>query len=157
MALDSTLLIAFATTSKQLRVVRAVIDWGTPKPIPEKVNPASLTLNPTVKTRHTAVTSWLHDIPGETMNASNLEPSMVQLSHLEFLPPVGDPTGRMTPPTIVAVRSHLPMPMSTYNQNVHTTIDRWEVRERPQAIHPAFEQLSSRRNSVGSQPGVSPI
>ena len=139
--------------------MRAVIDWGVPKPIPEKVNPASLALNPTVRTRHLAVTSWLHDIPGETLNASNLEPSMVQLSHLEFLPPCGDPNGRMTPPTIVTIRSHLPVPMSNsnFNPDVHTTVDRWEVRERPQTIHVAFEQLSSRRNSVGSQPGVSEV
>ena len=80
---------------------------------------------------------------------------MVQLSHLEFLPPCGDAAGRMAPPTILAVRSHLPGSTSHYNQDVHTTVDRWEVREKPQTIHPAFEQLSSRRNSVGSQPGVS--
>jgi mediator of RNA polymerase II transcription subunit 16 len=80
---------------------------------------------------------------------------MVQLSNLEFLPPYGDPSGRMVPPTIIAIRSHLPVPMSHYNQDVYTTVDRWEVREKPQTIHPAFEQLSSRRNSTGSQPGVS--
>lgn len=135
--------------------MRAVIDWGLPKSVPEKVNPATFTLNPTVKTRHLAVTSWLHDIPGDTLNASNLESSMVQLSHLEFLPFYGESNNRITPPAIVAIRSHLPVPMSTYNQDVHTTIDRWEVRENKQTIHPAFEQLTSRRNSVGSQPGVS--
>ena len=80
---------------------------------------------------------------------------MVQLSSLEFLPPSGDASGRITPPTIVAVRSHLPVPISHYNQDVYTTVDRWEVCEKPQTLHPAFEQLSSRRNSLGSQPGVS--
>lgn len=150
---SNSLLIAFATTSKQLRTVRAVIDWGLPKNLPDKVNPATLNLNPTVRTRHLAVTSWLHDIPGETLNASSLEPSMAQLSQLEFLPFYPESNNRITPPTIVAIRSHLPVPMSTYNQDVHTTIDRWEVRESKQTIHPAFEQLSSRRNSVGSQPG----
>lgn len=82
---------------------------------------------------------------------------MVQLSHLEFLPPCGDAAGRTAPPTILAIRSHLPGSTSHYNQDVHTTVDRWEVREKPQAIHPAFEQLSSRRNSAGSQPGVSQL
>lgn len=79
---------------------------------------------------------------------------MVQLSSLEFLPPSGDASGRVIPPTIVAVRTHLPVPMSPYPQDVYTTVDRWEVCEKSQTIHPAFEQLSSRRNSVGSQPGV---
>lgn len=135
--------------------MRAVIDWGIQKPT-EKLPAAALPLTPSIKTKHLAVTSWLHDNPGETLNASNMESSMAQLSHLEFLPPSGDATGRMTPATIVAVRCHLPASTSHYNnQEVHTTIDRWEVREKPQAVHPAFEQLTSRRNSVGSQPGVS--
>lgn len=134
--------------------MRALIDWGLPK-VGEKANPAALPLNPTVKTRHLAVTCWLHDVPGDILNASNMESAMVHLSNLEFLPPSGDASGRVVPPTIIAVRSHLPVPMSNYNQDVYTTVDRWEVHEKPQSIHPAFEQLSSRRSSTGSQPGVS--
>lgn len=152
--LAGTLLIAYATTSKQLCTVRALIDWGLPKTT-EKVPPGQLPLNPSVRTRHLAITSWLHDVPGDTLNASHMEPSMVQLSHLEFLPLCGNSNNTITPPTIVAVRSHLPSSASHYNQDVHTTVDRWEIREKNQSIHPAFEQLSSRRNSVGSQPGVS--
>jgi len=150
-------LIAFATTSKQLRTVRAVIDWGQPK-TNEKVPPAALSLNPSIRTRHLAVTSWFHETRGETTNASHLEPSMVQLSHLEFLPMTLDAASRtiLNPPTIVAIRSYLPGPTSHYNQDVHSTVDRWEAHEQPQTIHPAFEQLSSRRNSVGSSPGVRP-
>lgn len=120
----------------------------------EKTNLAAIPLNPTVKTRHLAATCWLHTNPGDTINASHMESTMVQLSSLEFLPPTGDASGRVIPPTIVAVRSHLPVPMSHYAQDVYTTVDRWEVSEKPQAVHPAFEQLSSRRNSIGSQPGV---
>ena len=151
-----TLLIAFATTSKQLCTVRALIDWGLPKTT-EKVSPAQLPLNPTVRTRHLAMTSWLHDVPGETLNASHMEPSMVQLSHLEFLPLCGNSNATITPPTVIAIRSHLPSSVSHYNQDVHTTVDRWEIREKNQTIHPAFEQLSSRRNSVGSTPGVGSV
>ncbi|RFU33515.1 hypothetical protein B7463_g2798, partial [Scytalidium lignicola] len=147
-----TLLIAFATTSKQLRTVRALIDWGLPK-IPDKMPVAALPLNPSVKTRHLAITSWLHDVPSETINASQLESSMTELTHLEFLPPCFDSNNQMTPPTVVAIRSYLPPLTTQYNQTVHTTIDRWEVHEKQQAVHSAFEQLSSRRNSVGSQPG----
>lgn len=81
---------------------------------------------------------------------------MVQLSRLEFLPPAGgDSNDKLSPPTILAIRSHLPVSTTHYNQDVHTIIDRWEVHEKPQTLHPAFEQLSSRRNSVGSPPGVS--
>jgi len=145
-----TLLIAFATTSKQLRIVRAMIEWGQPK-TNEKVPPSVLPINPAIKTRHLTATTLLHDTPGESLN---IESSISQLSQLEFLPPCGDQQGRMTPPTIVATCSHLPVSTSHYNQEVHTTVDRWEVKEKSQTIHPAFEQLSNRRNSVGSQPGV---
>ena len=146
------MLIAFATTSKQLRTVRAVIDWGAPKPPDNKTHPLNVHLNPSMRTRHLAVTSWLPDFPGE--NASDIDQTMVQLSHLEVLPPTADSNTRPpVPPTIIAIRSYLPTPAS-YNQEVRTTIDKWEVREKQQNIHPAFEQLGSRRNSVGSQPTV---
>jgi mediator of RNA polymerase II transcription subunit 16 len=79
----------------------------------------------------------------------------MQLSHLEFLPSCSDAIGRSTPATIVAVRSHLPPSMAHYNQDVHTVVDRWEIREKMQTVHPAFEQLSSRRNSIGSPPQAS--
>lgn len=134
--------------------MRALVDWGALK-TNEKMPPSAILLNPTIKTRHLAVTSWLHDTSGETLNASSMESSMAQLSHLEFWPSCGDASGRITPATIVAIRSHLPVSMTHYNQDVHTTVDRWEIRDKPQSVHPAFEQLSSRRNSVGSQPPVS--
>lgn len=150
-----TLLIAFATTSKQLRIVRALVDWGLGKQMGDRPPPIPQQLNPNLKTRHAVATSWLHDVSRDTLNASNMESSMMQLSHLEFLPAAIDLTGRMTPPTIVTARSHLPPSMAHYNQDVHTVVDRWELRDKMQSVHPAFEQLSSRRNSVGSPPGVS--
>lgn len=150
---DNTLLIAFATTSKQLRTVRALIEWNQLKV--EKATPAQLPVQPAIKTKHLAVTSWLHEGPSTPLNASHMESSMSQLSRLEFLSPCVDASGKVAPPTIVTFRSHLPTSPSHYNQDVFTTIDRWEVKEKLQSIHPAFEQLSSRRNSVGSQPGVS--
>lgn len=113
-------------------------------------------LNPNLKTRHAVATSWLHDISRDTLNASSMESSMMQLSHLEILPAAIDSsTSRMTPATIVTARSHLPPSMAYYNQDVHTVVDRWELRDKMQSVHPAFEQLSSRRNSVGSPPVVS--
>ncbi|KAG9239485.1 mediator of RNA polymeras-like protein II transcription subunit 16 [Amylocarpus encephaloides] len=150
---NGTLLIAFATTSKQLRVVRALIDWGQQKPAERGPPIMQQPLNPTIKTRHAAATSWLHDAPAEGVSALSMEASMTQLSHLEILPSCADSTGKMTTATIVAVRSQLPPSMSHYNQEVHTVVDRWEVRDKMQPVHPAFEQLSSRRNSVGQPPG----
>ncbi|KUJ20418.1 mediator of RNA polymerase-like protein II transcription subunit 16 [Mollisia scopiformis] len=148
---NNTLLIAFATSSKQLRTVRAVIEWNQPKM--DKAAPAQLPVQPQIKTRHLAVTSWYHEGPGIPLNPSHVESSMQQLSRLEFLPPCVDAGGKVVSPTIITFRSHLPISSSHFNQDVYTTVDRWEVRDKHQNIHPAFEQLSSRRNSVGSQPG----
>lgn len=110
-------------------------------------------LNASLRSRPLTVTSWLYDVPGDTLNASHLESSMVQLSHLEFLSPCVDSKNHMAPPILVAVRSYLPGLASHYNQEVHTTIDRWEFRERnQQPVHPAFEHSSSRKGTDGSQP-----
>ena len=148
-----TLLIAFATTSMQLRTVRALIDWGQLKV--DKAPPQALPLNPTVRSKHLAGTSWVPDGPTDPMNVSHSESSMVQLSHLELLPPTADNNGSPVPATVVAIRSSLPSLTSHYNQDVHSTIDRWEIQEPNPRAHPAFEQLSSRRNSTGIAPPVS--
>lgn len=83
----------------------------------------------------------------------DLEQSMVQLTHLELSPTIESSGRAMIPPTIVTIRSYLPTHTS-YNQEVRSVVDKWEVRDRHQNIHSAFEQLSSRRNSSGSQPLV---
>jgi mediator of RNA polymerase II transcription subunit 16, fungi type len=80
---------------------------------------------------------------------------MATLSHLEIVPPTPEgPVGPETLPTIITVRSYLPPSPSQFNQEIHSTIDRWELRDSTQAVHPAFEQLGSRRRNSGSQPGV---
>lgn len=134
-----------------------MIDWGMPK-ASEKTHQPMMLLNPTIKTKHLATTSLHLGSATDSSNQSQIEQSMVLLTHIEFLPPsvdTGSPGGRaQTAPTILTVRSYLP-PLSNYNQEVHSMIDKWEMQEKSQSIHPAFEQLSSRRNSIGSKPPVS--
>lgn len=149
--LAPSLLIALATSSKQLCVIRAGIDWGI-SPNNEKPKGIPNSFNATLRIRPLAVTSWLHDVPGNTVNASHLESSMVQLSHLEFLPPCADSTNQMSPPILMAIRSYLPGSTSHYNQEVYSTVDRWEFRDRTQPVHTAFENLSSRKSADGSHP-----
>ncbi|CZT50349.1 uncharacterized protein RSE6_11318 [Rhynchosporium secalis] len=145
-----TLLIAFATSTMQLRTVRAFIDWGLPKG--EKGQPAAQPLNVSIRTKHLAGTSWVPGASLDSMNPSNSDTSMIQLSHLEFLPLCADSQGGPIPATILAVRSSSPSLSSHYNPEVSSTIDRWEIQEPHQKVHPAFEQLSSRRNSTGVNP-----
>jgi mediator of RNA polymerase II transcription subunit 16, fungi type len=145
------LLIALATASKQLRVIRVAVHWGLPQS--EKQLPAaSMPLNPSLKEKHVAVSSWLQSNPNE----SHLDPSMAQLSHLEILPSILESSSqKWAAPVVLAVRSYLPGPNSPY-QEVQSVIDRWEVmNDQPEGLHSAFEQLGSRRNSTGSAPPVS--
>lgn len=119
-------------------------------------------LNPRIETEHLAVGSWMTSEADEDINgkfsmssASEAKSSMVYLSHLDVLPPIIERSGEIsTPPTIIAVRSYLPPSSSNYNQEVYSTLDRWSFQESTQSLHSAFEQLSSRRNSIGSSTGV---
>lgn len=77
----------------------------------------------------------------------HMDLSMTELSHLHVLPSLIDNEGKNTsPPLVVAIRSSLP-PQGSF-QDAQSIIDRWEVVEQRQSLHPAFEQLGSRRNSV---------
>ena len=113
--------------------------------------PGSVPLSPIMKDKHLADTSWLQGGSGD----SHLDASMLQLTHLEILSSTLDTSGqKWAPPVVLAIRSHVPAPNSHY-QALQTTIDRWEVlNDQQQGIHPAFEQLGSRRNSTASQPTV---
>lgn len=149
-----SLLIALATSSKQLRVIDATLDWGLPRP-DKQVPAGSLHLSPSLKEKHIAVTSWLQHGPNE----STFDLSMAQLSHLEVFPSTligSGPGPSWAPPLVLAVRSYLPQANSTYSQDQYQSIiDRWEVlTEQPQTLHKAFEQLGSRIG-LGSAPHVS--
>lgn len=157
MTLDQTLLVAFATTTKQLRTVRVFIKWGN-KPAEKVLNGPPIAVNPSILVGHLAVTNWMDGSLPDGSDSFHLHSSMAALSHLEIIPPTPEASsGPSTLPTIITVRSYLPTSPSHFNQEIHSTIDRWELRESAQAIHPAFELLGSRRRNSGSQPNVSLI
>jgi len=114
-------------------------------------------LNPTLKEKRIAVTSWFQHGPSE----SHLDTSMAELSHVEVLPsalevpPNGTNQPSLSPPLLLTVRSHAGTEHSPYNQDQQSIVDRWEIlNEQPQNLHSAFEQLGSRSTS-GSSPPVS--
>jgi mediator of RNA polymerase II transcription subunit 16 len=101
--------------------------------------------------QHVAVSSWLQNNPSE----SHLDPAMCQLSHLEVVASTPQGAQGRASPVILAIRSYLPPPDSPY-QDVQSVIDRWEiVSEKKPSLHPAFENLGSRRASVVGDPLVS--
>ncbi|KAL7786186.1 mediator complex, subunit Med16 [Trichoderma ceciliae] len=138
------LLVAVATSSKQLRLLKIEIQWGGPGSQPDKNPlPQNARLSPSLVEKHLAATTWLQTGPGEADNDS----SMAELSHLHVLPSIMDNTGKSTaPPMIVAIRTRAPANGSY--QVAQTVIDRWEAVVEPRHnLHLAFEQLGSRRNS----------
>jgi mediator of RNA polymerase II transcription subunit 16, fungi type len=77
----------------------------------------------------------------------NADTSMTELSGLTVLPSLLDGSGSNTvPPMILAIKSGLPSHVSFGDKQ--SVIDRWEAVEQRETLHPAFEQLVSRRNSV---------
>ncbi|KAK4128203.1 hypothetical protein N657DRAFT_638626 [Parathielavia appendiculata] len=145
----NTLLIALATASKQLRIVRVQIQWGVPQ-VDKQVPPGSVPLRPSLKESHVAVTSWFQHGPGE----SALDVPMAQLSHIEMLPSVPAMQAQpMSHALVLTVRSYIPQDGSPYHQNGQSIIDRWEVvNDQPQALHPAFEQLGSKNGAASAPP-----
>ncbi|KAL6904390.1 mediator complex, subunit Med16 [Trichoderma evansii] len=142
------LLVAVATSSKQLRLLKIEIQWGGPGSQPDKNPlPQNARLSPSLVEKHLAATTWLQTGSRDVNN----DVSMAELSHLHVLPSILDNTGKSTvPPTIVAIRTRSPTPGSY--QVAQTVIDRWEAVSEPrQNLHPAFEQLGNRRNSDATE------
>ncbi|KAK5990781.1 Mediator of RNA polymerase II transcription subunit 16-like protein [Cladobotryum mycophilum] len=142
------LLVAVATSSRQLRLVKIEIQWGGPGSQPDKNPlPQNARLSPSLVEKHLAATTWLQTVPGD----SNTDTTMAELSHLHVLPSLMDNTGKNTvPPMILTVRSRA-LNAGSY-QMPQTILDRWEaVGEQRQNLHPAFEQLGTRRNSDPSE------
>lgn len=152
-----TVIIAVATSSKQLKVVRATIQWGLPQS-DKQVPHGSVPLNPTLRQKRIAVTSWFQHGPSQ----SHLDTSMAQLSHMEVLPSAleGAPVGSapsLSSPLLLTVRSHAAAEHSPYNQDQQSIVDRWEIlNEQPQSLHSAFEQLGSRATQGSNLPVSSP-
>lgn len=123
---------------------RINISWG----IPDKQVSGQL-LSPTLAQQHIDYTTWPQD--EWTDRAGGL-----QLSLLEILPQHAESANVWHPPVILAARTIVPSPSASFHESVETVLDRWElVADQPQALHSAFEQLASRRNSTITQPKVS--
>ncbi|KPM43886.1 hypothetical protein AK830_g2704 [Neonectria ditissima] len=140
-----SLILALATTSKQLSLVKIEIQWGAAAQSDKSSAQQAKVLSPSLVEKHLATTNWLQ---GGTSDISHNE-YMAELSHLEVLPSLIDNTGKnIAPPMIVAIRSRAPSEGSY--QMAQSILDRWEAVEQRQNLHPAFEQLG-RRNSVSSE------
>ncbi|KAH0544055.1 hypothetical protein FGG08_001673 [Glutinoglossum americanum] len=161
---DNSLLLAVHTASHQIRLYRININWNIPtnqKPIPQSQVPSTATL----QISHVKVDDFCFplgpiegkDVPQSQIGQNDIsrgDVSRAQLSHLEMIPPAPLPSKHSEPsyPIIMATFSYIPSPFEEPQQNVDTfsVIARWELRSTPQSLHPSFDKLGTRRNSVGS-------
>lgn len=144
--LPEFLLVAVATASTQLKLLKVEIQWGGTGSQADKTSlPPNTRLSPSLVDKHLATTSWLQSRPGDT----DQDASLAELSQLHVLPSTLDNTGKNTAsPVIVAVRSRGP---NDGYQNAQTILDRWEAVEQRENLHPTCTQLGTRRNSVTSE------
>ena len=143
-------MVAIATASEQLKVVRVGIQWGQPQVDKQAPPPGNVPLRPSLREIHVAVAGWLRHGSAE----SPLDMSMAQLSHIEILASVleGPSSHTVAPPVVLTVRSYAPHDSSPY-QECQTIVDRWEVvSEQPQSPHSAFEQLGPKNGAASAPP-----
>ncbi|KAI1379569.1 RNA polymerase II mediator complex subunit Sin4 [Hypoxylon crocopeplum] len=148
---SKTLMIGMATASKQLRVLQVAVHWAIPKPdASQNMPPGAHMLQATLLKRHVAETSWFQSRSSD----SHLDPSISKITHIEMLPTIlNNSTKEWSHVMVLTVRSLVPEPNSPYAQESQSIIDRWElVPDQHQTLHTAFEQLGTRRNSVGNSP-----
>lgn len=139
------LLVAVATSSGQLELIKVEIQWGGSAQAEKSTLPQNSRLNPSIIDKHLATTSWLQS----RTNDPGDDATVAELSQLHVLPSILDGTGKNTaPPVIVAVRSRA---ADGAYQAAQTILDRWEATDQRQNVPPAFAQLGSRRNSVPSE------
>lgn len=147
--------VALATSSKQLQLVQLGLAWGLTQEGLKGPIAGGQSLNPTLRGKQVAISSWL---PSSGTDSA-LDHLMTHISCLECVPAAYDPANKSWLwPVILTARSFVPTPDTPYNQEAQSIIDRWEVTsDQPQTLHPAFENLGSRKNSVGAAPSVSTI
>jgi mediator of RNA polymerase II transcription subunit 16, fungi type len=138
-----TLLIALATASRQLRIARALVQWGVPPSDKQGMPPGGQPLNPKLQSQSAGVTTWLRQDAGDSL----LDPFLAELSHLEVLPSAVDNPRepKWSPSVVVGVRVGIPASGTAYSQEVQSIIERWEIVTEPsQGSHQAFDQLGSK-------------
>ncbi|KAL1843023.1 hypothetical protein VTJ49DRAFT_3337 [Mycothermus thermophilus] len=146
----NSVLIALATASKQLRIVRANINWGLP-PSDKQVPPGGVPLRPSLRESHVDTASWAQH--GSQEPAAEAL-SAAQLTHIEILSSAPAGHGQpLSPPVILMVRSCVPPDGSLYGQDCQTIIDRWEIiNDQPQSLSPAFQQLGTKPSTPPAMP-----
>lgn len=140
--------IALAKASGQLRYIRLELKWNiTTAPGEKNPSAQNATMNPTLVDKHVASTYWNKS----GTNDSNINAARANMSQLHLLPSLTDNTGAsIAPPVIIVVRSCTPGLGSC--ETTQTVLDRWEVIEEQQNLHPALAELGKKNNKPTLEP-----
>ncbi|KAF2496127.1 hypothetical protein BU16DRAFT_508940 [Lophium mytilinum] len=159
---DNTLLLVAHNVIGHLHTYRVRINWKVPQGLnPQQIS--KLPLNPTLKVTSLLVEDRCYPesstgIAGDMTTGPTQQIQIPgQLTHLSFLPTTPEP-GSAGFPTVLAIFSHCPSPISSLDQtqppqSSFSIVARWELHQ-PQShhLHPTIDQVSSKRKTVGGVP-----
>lgn len=150
---DNTLLLVVHTMGKQLRLFR--IDFGWSPANSKQQDPLMPSTScPAIHIQHNKIEGTCsplyvtQDVPDPTSGIARGFMSQPQLSHLDLMPHGPETRNREpTYPTVVAVFSHIPnqYDKSQLHEDAFSIMARWELCVTKAGLHPAFDQLASKK------------
>ncbi|KAI9041628.1 mediator of RNA polymerase II transcription subunit 16 [Aspergillus affinis] len=162
-AVQGGIVIATHSACQKLCFYRAQINWTPaqwdPSQLKHPPNPSQYPV-PNFRFMHAKVESScnLPSLNRDEGQDSNGVPqttnSLYCLTHLDIIMAAHDsPSGMTTNPWIVAVFSIPPHAVPDHSQQLPAgVIVRWQLESAPQVLHPKFDEVTSKKNSVQMKP-----
>ncbi|KAI6785601.1 Mediator of RNA polymerase II transcription subunit-like protein [Emericellopsis cladophorae] len=137
--------LAYITTSRQLKLVKIDVQWGT-----QQVQSGGHQ-----GTRHTlklSAKNWaMTQLPSETVE----DISMPHVTQMLLMPSILDDSGKdMLPPLIISIRARSSGNGSFAPTN-QSVINRWEAVEKPHALCSGLDKMRLQRNGAASEVAAS--
>lgn len=153
---DNTLLLVVHTMGKQLRLFRIDFEWSSAN---SKQQDPLMPSNssPMIHIQHVKIEgicsplNVTQDLNDPTSGIGRGSMSQAQLSHLDLMPHGPETRNREpTYPTIIAVFSHIPnqYDKGQLHEDAFSIIARWELCINKAGLHPAFDQLASKKTQA---------
>ncbi|KAI9840028.1 MAG: hypothetical protein M1819_000220 [Sarea resinae] len=152
---DGSLLLVTHNFSRSLRTYRVQVNWNLPPgqrhlPISLPLPTPSLIVHPIRFENHCSPQSGFAGGDG-FRNFELVDNPAAQLSFLDFIPASPELNQRESKhPMIMAIFSYAPGPLDLQSsQEPFSIVSRWELCSSSQNLHQSFDQLASKKNSVG--------
>lgn len=151
---DNTLYLIVRTLSRKYRLYRVHINWNLATQA--SAGHPQIPSSPVILIQNLKVAlSAMEETQCSSRLANDASQIPLPLSHLELLPVAPQSKhSEPTAPTILMVFSHLQGPQSPGFQESYSVFVRWEMQPMRHKLHPQFDQLNSKKKSIGSLQSV---